>query len=127
MSEKLGGFESKMASFAFTKTTDGQIQTTASYQGTADGFGAVFGTITLTQPLADAGATSGTVTYVGKARLEDNSVIGGIGEGTWQQIGNEAKYKMSLLINISDGTQIRSEGVIDNVEMTLNGDNYSVD
>ena len=34
---------------------------------------------------------------------------------------------MSLLINISDGTQIRSEGVIDNVEMTLNGDNYSVD
>ena len=127
MSEKLGSFESQMASFAFSKTTDGQIQTTASYQGTADGFGAVFGTITLTQPLADAGATSGTVTYVGKAQLEDNSIIGGIGEGTWQQIENEAKYKMSLLINISDGTQIRSEGVIDNVEMTLNGDNYSVD
>ena len=127
MAEKLGSFESKMAGFSFTKTADGQIQTTASYQGTAEGFGAVFGTLTMTQPLAEAGATSGTVTYVGKALLEDNSILGGIGEGTWQQVGNEAKFKMSLLIDISDGTQLRSEGVIDNVEMTLNGDNYSVD
>ena len=87
----------------------------------------MFGTLTMTQPLAEAGATSGTVTYVGKALLEDNSILGGIGEGTWQQVGNDAKFKMSLLIDISDGTQLRSEGVIDNVEMTLNGDNYSVD
>lgn len=127
MAAKLGSFRSKMAGFTFTKTADGQIETNASYQGTAEGFGAVFGTITITQPLAEAGATSGMVTYVGKALLEDNSVLGGIGEGTWQQMGNEPRYKMSLLIDISDGTQIRSEGVVDNAEMTLNGDNYSVD
>ena len=127
MAEKLGSFESKMAGFTFTKTADGQIETNASYQGTAEGFGAVFGTITMTQPLEEAGATSGTVTYVGKALQEDNTILGGIGEGTWQQIGNEPRYKMSLLINISDGTVIRSEGVVDNVAMTLNGDNYSVD
>ena len=45
----------------------------------------------------------------GKALLDDNSILGGIGEGTWEQIDSEARFKVSTILNISDGGKICSD------------------
>ena len=107
-----------------TKTADGEIQMTTSYEGTADGFGAVFGTLTRTQPLAEAGASSGTCSYAGLAVNDDGSIIGGIGEGTWERIGSEMRSSVSLLVELSDGSKLRSEGVVDHTDQSWNGKIY---
>ena len=81
----------------------------------------------ITHALAAAGESSGVATYVGKAIADDNSMIGGIGEGTWEQVGNEPRFNVSLVIELSNGTKFRSVGVADNETRTLNGHNYAVE
>ena len=62
----------------------------------------------------------------GKALLDDNSILGGIGEGTWEQIGSEARFKVSMILNISNGEKLRSEGVIDHGARSYSGALYDV-
>lgn len=124
MADPIGEFRSTRAAWFMTKTADGEIQMTTSYEGTADGFGAVFGTLTRTQPLAEAGASSGTCSYAGLAVNDDGSIIGGIGEGTWERIGSEMRSSVSLLVELSDGSKLRSEGVVDPTEQSWNGKIY---
>ena len=50
----------------------------------------------------------------------------GLGEGTWETPPDRHIAKTSLLINISDGTQIRSEGEMGLENLELNGTIYSV-
>jgi len=50
----------------------------------------------------------------------------GQGEGTWETPPDAHVAKTSLLINISDGTQIRSEGEMTLETLEWNGTIYSV-
>ena len=61
------------------------------------------------------------------ANAHADSMIGGIGEGTWEQVGNEPRFNVSLVIELSNGTKLRSVGVADNKTRTLNGHNYAVE
>lgn len=124
MADPIGEFRSTRASWSMSKTADGGIQTASSYEGTADGFGAVFGTLTRTQALAEAGASSGTCSYAGMAVNDDGSIIGAVGEGTWERIGTEMRFSVIILAELSDGSKLRSEGVVDHAEQSWNGKIY---
>ena len=126
MAEPAGEFKSKRTGFTLTKTADGQIQQTASYEGTATGFGAFFGTMTLTQPLADAGANRGTCTWIAKAILEDKSILADLAEGTWERMGSDLRFKVLLKNNLSDGRKLRCEGVADSEAGTFEGQIYEI-
>ena len=114
MSETIGEFTAKRVSWFFSKTADGQFQQTSCYEGNAEGFGAVYGSLTITRPLSEAGDFSGgTCTYAGMGLSEDGSAVAGQGEGTWKKTGSEMRFNLSLVVNVSDGSKVRSEGVID--------------
>ena len=53
-------------------------------------------------------------------------MLGGIGQGTWEQIGQEARFKVVMTVKVSDGSQHRSEGIVDHVARTFNGKMYDV-
>jgi hypothetical protein len=57
--------------------------------------------------------------------LGDGSTVVGQGEGTWETPSNAHVAKTSLVINISDGTQIRSEGEMGLETLEWNGTIYS--
>ena len=126
MAEAIGELHMKNTGFSFDLLGDDRIQQTADYEGTATGFGAVFGTLIFRQNLNEASDSSGAVSFVGKALLDDNSITGGIGHGTWEQIGKEARFKIVMTVKISDGTQHRSEGIVDHPTRTFDGKMYEV-
>ena len=72
-------------------------------------------------PLAEAGANSGPCSWVARAILDDGTLLGGLGEGTWERIGNELRVNVSLVHEVSDGQERRTEGVVDQKEHTFNG------
>ena len=89
----------------------GLVVASSHWEGAATGFGAVFGTLSV--PL-EGGATGGPCTWLGQAFLDDGTWVTGVGEGTWQQVEGEHRWKFSFpAIEISNGDRIRSEGEID--------------
>ena len=126
MAEPIGEFHMKNTGFSFDLLEDDRIQQTADYEGTATGYGAVFGTLVFRQSLSETSATSGALSFVGKAILDDNSIAGGIGHGTWEQIGQEARFKIVMTVKVSDGSQHRSEGIVDHPARTFDGNIYEV-
>ena len=113
MADSDGEFKTSIKNVSFSKTADGQLQQTMDFEGTATGFGTIVLSLMSTQLLSEAGATSGPISLAGKALLDDNSIMGAIGEGTWEQIGNEPRFKVSLLVDLSDGAKHRVESVMD--------------
>ena len=124
MAEPVGEFNLKNTGNSFNRTSDGQLEQASDFEGEATGFGAVFGTLVITQPLAEASRTKSACAWIGKALLGDNSILGGIGDGTVEQVGKDAKWQVSLVIQISDGSKLRSEGVVDHGARTYTGKLY---
>ena len=124
MAEPVGEFNLKNTGNSFNRTSDGQLEQASDFEGEATGFGAVFGTLVITQPLAEASQTKSACAWNGKALLGDNSILGGIGDGTIEQVGKDAKWQVSLVIQISDGSKLRSEGVVDHGARTYTGKLY---
>ena len=87
MAEPVGEFNLKNTGNSFNRTSDGQLEQASDFEGEATGFGAVFGTLVITQPLAEASQTKSACAWIGKALLGDNSILGGIGDGTIEQVG----------------------------------------
>ncbi len=124
MAEPVGEFNLKNTGNSFNRTSDGQLEQASDFEGEATGFGAVFGTLVITQPLAEASQPKSACAWIGKALLGDNSILGGIGDGTIEQVGKDAKWQVSLVIQISDGSKLRSEGVVDHGARTYTGKLY---
>jgi hypothetical protein len=127
MSEQIGEFSLKHTGNTYGTNSAGEMTSSANFVGEASGFGAVWGTITATNALSDAGATSGDCGWVGEAFLEDGSVLGGIGKGTWETPENEHVWKVTMHVNISNGDKHRSEGSMDLETLIYSGKIYSVD
>ena len=127
MADPIGEYNFKNTGIVLSKTADGQIQQIVSYEGTATDSGSVFGSLISTMPLAEAGANSGPCSWVARAILDDGTLLGGLGEGTWERIGNELRVNVSLVHEVSDGQKIRTEGVLDHKEHTFNGQMYAIE
>ena len=127
MSDPIGEFSLNHAGTTYSKTADGELASYANFQGTATGYGQVYGTLILTRPLSEAGSTSGTCTWAAAAFLEDGSTAGGLGEGTWEQNAGEHKWKVNMVTKVSSGETVRSEGEISLETLVYSGKLFAVD
>jgi|TARA_Y100000588_G_scaffold381309_1_gene466760 hypothetical protein len=126
MSEELGTYSLKYKGSTYTSNEAGDITIHQNWEGTADGFGTVFGTL-IWGPTPPSGLNEGgKIEWVAQAFLDDGTTVVGQGEGTWETPPDDHVAKTSLLINISDGTQIRSEGEMALETLEWNGTIYSV-
>ena len=120
MADSSGEFSLKHVGSALTKNDDGVVVNYVNYEGTASGFGTVFGTLAF--PLPDSGATSGTCSWAGQGFPPDSQWTSSSGDGTWEQVEGRYAWKISIpSLEISDGRVIRSEGVLDLEARTFNG------
>ena len=84
MSEEIGKFSLKFAGNTYTSESNGDVTIRQNWEGSGDGFGAVFGTLTFgPTPPSDLNS-GGTIKWVGQAFLEDGTTVIGQGEGTWE-------------------------------------------
>ncbi|MCZ6617389.1 MAG: hypothetical protein O7E57_04595 [Gammaproteobacteria bacterium] len=120
MTDSIGEFAFHHTGNALVKNDDGVVVAYASYEGTATGFGTVMGTVAF--PLPESGAASGTCSWTGQGFPPDSPWTTSFGDGTWEQVEGKYAWKISIpVIEISDGTRIRSEGELDLEAKTFNG------
>ena len=113
MAEAIGTFEAKHTGNTYNRSTEGHLVTNAHFEGSGTGYDAGFGTVSLTQPLSEASATSGTCVWAGQSFQKDGSTLGMLGEGTWTQLPNENKWRLVFQIEVSNGDKIRTDGQVD--------------
>jgi hypothetical protein len=120
LADAIGEFALKHVGSALTKNDDGVVVTYVNYEGTATGFGTVFGTLAF--PLPEGGARSGTCSWAGQGFPPDSQWTSSSGDGTWEQVDGKYAWNISIpSLGISDGRVIRSEGVLDLEARTFNG------
>ena len=127
MSEQLGEFSLKHTGTTYGRNAAGELTNSVNWEGTASGFGAVWGTLFSATPLSDASANGGSVEWAGQAFLEDGTVLGALGKGTWEKPQNEHKWKIVMHVDLSTGEKQRAEGEIDLETLMYEGKIYSVD
>jgi len=71
------------------------------------------------------GLEGGPIKRIGQGFLEDGTSIAGSGQ--WSKKTGEHVWKTDCILQISDGTKIRSVGEIHLDTLTFSGTNYSVD
>lgn len=120
MANSAGEFELNHTGNAYAKNDDNVVVAYASYEGTATGFGTVMGTLAF--PLPEQGATSGTVTWTGQGFPPDREPSTSFGDGTWEQVEGSHAWKINMpTLEVSDGTSLRTEGVVDLEAKTFKG------
>lgn len=122
--DPIGEFSLKHIGNTYGTNSAGDMTSSVNFQGEASGFGTVWGTLISSNPLSETNATSGEVQWVGEAFLEDGSVLGGIGKGTWEKPENEHRWNLVMNIDLSDGEKQRSEGSIDLETLIFTGKIY---
>jgi len=130
MSEVIGEFSLEHVTNTYTVDETNSITNHTNWKGTAEGYGAVFGTLSFS-PIAlekmNDSLEGGEVRWTGQGFLEDGTNVAGTGVGTWEKVPGEHIWKTDYVLEISDGTRIRSVGQIALETMTFTGKNYSVD
>ncbi len=112
MADPVGEFSHKMVNNSYTKAADGTIVASVDFEGTASGFGTILASLIV--PLRQPGAKSGSCTWAGQAFPDDSPWVVGSGEGTWEQIEDLNRWKLSFpVIEVSDGSRLRCEGELD--------------
>ncbi|MEE9279329.1 MAG: hypothetical protein V3V67_04070 [Myxococcota bacterium] len=114
LGKEIGDFSCKITSSSFSD--DGA---TIDCDGTATNFGTILGTLTLSGP---PGARIGAASWRGNAFLENGEVLGAVGEGAYEALGNH-KWRTRLVITISDGQILASDGELDLAIRSLKGKN----
>ena len=127
MSDPIGEFSLKHTGTTYVRTPEGNLASYANFTGTATGYGQVFGTLIIDAPLAEAGDTSGVIGWASNAFLEDGTTVGGLGEGTYDQAEGEHKWKISMVVNVSSGERVRSEGEVSLSTLEYTGKLYASD
>ena len=112
MAESSGEFSLEMKGQA-QESIDHGIRIISYWEGTATGFGAVFGTLTVDLSFDDVAAISGTCRWVVVAFLPDGGRDGGAAEGTWTQHAGRNAWSMNLTGTSASGQKMRSEDEID--------------
>ena len=112
MSDPIGEFTLEHKGTTYIKTDEG-IDNYSNFMGTATGYGTVMGTLKVSNPLTGTLPTAGPCTWSSQAFLEDGTMMSGFGEGTFEQLPGQQKWKINLKVDVSDGGSVRSEGEID--------------
>ena len=70
----------------------------------------------------EPGAKNGSASWRGQAYLENGEILGAVGEGSFEALGNH-KWRTRLVITISDGQIFASDGLLDLEKRSLTGKN----
>lgn len=114
----IGDFSFKAITSTYSPGPAGSVLDQVNWEGTAAGFGTVFGTATYI-----GGSKSGTFSACWVAYLDDGEQLSGVGSGTYESSGKH-HWRTRHVIHISDGTSIANEGEIDLVARSWTGKNF---
>jgi hypothetical protein len=103
----IGEFSLKAITATYSPGPAGGVLNQVNWEGTATGFGAVFGTATFA-----GGAKGGTYSWCGEAFMDDGSVLTGNGLGTVESVGKH-RWSTKGYMDLADGRRIATEGEID--------------
>ena len=105
--KQLGEFSLKAITATYSPGPAGSVLSQVNWEGTATGFGAVFGTATYV-----GGPKGGTFSYCAEAFLDNGNAVTGIGQGTFESTGKH-RWRTEGFMQISDGRRVASEGEMD--------------
>ena len=75
------------------------------------------------QPCAsEPAAKNGALSWRGEAYLENGEVLGAVGEGAFEALGNH-QWRTRLIITTTDGQIFASDGLLDLAKRSLTGKN----
>jgi hypothetical protein len=117
--ETSGEFNYSVTSSTFERQAGGGSQVVINVEGTATGFGQANGTLTMVAPAL--GAAAGPGSYTGASFSDAGEVIGVTGEGCWQQLDGENKWRVRGINLTSNGGVILSDGTLDLASRTFSG------
>jgi hypothetical protein len=104
----IGEFSLKMVTLTTSPGPAGSPLIQANWEGTATGFGTIFGTANY----AGNPPKGGTFSWCSLAYLDDGNALSGIGQGTYENIGKH-RWRTEGFFQISDGRRLTAEGEVD--------------
>lgn len=111
-----------MPTFSFTWSngpmtqSGGKVSVAIPLEGTAEGFGAVFGTL----HAHGVGTPAGTYDFIGVSYPESGEQVIGIGTGEWTQVAPD-RWTTVGPTTLSTGETVKGEGVFSLTERTWSG------
>jgi hypothetical protein len=103
----LGEFSLKAITATYSPGPAGGVLSQVNWEGTATGFGTVFGTATFA-----GGPKGGTYSLCSEAFMDNGDIMTGIGQGTFETVGKH-RWRTEGFMQLSDGRRIAGEGEID--------------
>jgi hypothetical protein len=103
----IGEYSLKSVTSTQTPGPAGSVLIQVNWEGTATGFGTLFGTTTFV-----GGQKGGTFSWVSTAYLDNGDGLNGLGRGTYESTGKH-RWSTNAVTEISDGRRITAEGEID--------------
>jgi hypothetical protein len=103
----IGEFSFKAITATYSPGPAGGVLNQVNWEGTATGFGAVFGTTTF----AGSGK-GGTYSWCAEAFLDDGGVVTAAGPFTYESVGKH-RWSTKGYVEISDGRRFAVEGEVD--------------
>jgi len=117
--EVAGEYSLAVTSTTFERLDGGASRAVLNLEGTASGFGTANGTLIMIIP--GPGANAGPGQYTGVSFLENGETVGVTGEGCWEKLGSEHKWRVRGINMYSNGEVNLSDGTLDLATRTFNG------
>lgn len=128
MSDEIGTFELEHVTNTYTTSEGNMVTNHTNWKGTAEGYGAVFGTLTFEPQHLSALTEStdgGAVRWTGQGFLEDGTQAAATGVGTWKKDPDGHLWHIEYILDLHDGSKIRSVGQIALTTLKFTGTNYT--
>ena len=129
MGEVLGTWEFEHVSNIYSKDSNGQIIIQTNWKGNVENYGVGFGTLTLGPNSMDTvkAQIPSRAHWLGQGFSPDGTVAIGDGYGILATKKGSHVWTTDLVIDVSDGSKIRSIGEMDLETLTWKGKNYTAD
>jgi len=116
----IGEFSLKAITATYSPGPAGGVLNQVNWEGTATGFGAVFGTATYA-----GGPRGGTYSWCAEAFLDNGDALTGGGPGTFESVGKH-RWRTKGYMDLSDGRRIAGEGEIDLASRSWKGTIFEI-
>jgi hypothetical protein len=116
----IGEFSLKAITGTYSPGPAGSVLNQVNWEGTATGFGMVFGTATFV-----GGPKGGSLSWCGEAFLDNGDVLSAGGPGTVESVGKH-RWRTKGYLEISDGRRIATEGEIDLASRSWKGKLFEI-
>ena len=105
-SKAVGEYSLKSITSTQSPGPAGSVLIQVNWEGTATGFGTLFGTSTFV-----GGGKGGTFSWCSVAYLDNGDVLNAVSQGTYESTGKH-RWSTKNFVDISDGRRLSSEGEI---------------